>query len=87
MVLHWEFGRAYANVVSACRVRMAVLQRFVGATVCLSAALRARKQLGAPSLLRVESTVCFQRKRGLPASIKTQAGQVRVAILYKLGCG
>ena len=25
-----------------------------------------------PSLLRVGSTVCFQRKRGLSASIKTQ---------------
>ncbi|EFH26909.1 hypothetical protein CGSMWGv6420LIT_04308 [Gardnerella vaginalis 6420LIT] len=32
--------------------------------ICLSAALRARKQLIAPSLLKVESTVCFQRKRG-----------------------
>ncbi|EFH27472.1 hypothetical protein GVAMD_0113 [Gardnerella vaginalis AMD] len=41
----------------------------------------ARKQFGAPSLLRVESTVCFQRKRGLPASIKTQAGQVSVVVL------
>ncbi|RIY30636.1 hypothetical protein CJI48_02320 [Bifidobacteriaceae bacterium GH005] len=50
----------------------------MGATTCLSAALRARKQLGAPSLLRVESTVCFQRKRGLSSSIKTKAGQVRV---------
>ncbi|EPI40777.1 hypothetical protein HMPREF1584_01474 [Gardnerella vaginalis JCP8481A] len=39
-----------------------------------------RKQLGAPSLLRVESTVCFQRKRGLPSSIKTKAGQISVVV-------
>ena len=49
-----------------------------GATTCLSAAQHARKQLGAPSLLRVESTVCFQRKRGLPSSRLTKAGQVCV---------
>ena len=58
----------------------------VGATTCLSAALRARKQLGAPSLLRVESTVCFQRKRGLPSSIKTKAGQSRVVVHWEFGC-
>ena len=40
----------------------------------------ARKQLGAPNLLRVESTVCFQRKRGLPSSRLTKAGQIRVAV-------
>ncbi|MBF9308004.1 hypothetical protein GK677_01440 [Bifidobacteriaceae bacterium NR044] len=34
----------------------------VSATTCLSAAQRARRQLGALSLLRFESTVCFQRK-------------------------
>ena len=50
-------------------------------TTCLSAAQRARKQFGAPSLLRVESTVCFQRKRGLPSSIKTKAGQVSMVVL------
>ena len=46
----------------------------------------ARKQLGAPSLLRVESTVCFQRKRGLPSSIKTKAGQSRVVVHWDFGC-
>ena len=46
----------------------------------------ARKQFGAPSLLRVESTVCFQRKRGLPSSIKTKAGQVRVVVHWEFGC-
>ncbi|APW18431.1 hypothetical protein BVL65_02215 [Gardnerella swidsinskii] len=50
-------------------------------TTCLSAAQGARKQLGAPSLLRVESTVYFQRKRGLPSSIKTKAGQVSMVVL------
>ena len=39
-----------------------------GGTTCLSAAQCARKHLGAPSLLKVESTVCFQRKRGLTSS-------------------
>ena len=39
-----------------------------GGTTCLSAAQCARKHLGAPSLLKVESTVCFQRKRGLTLS-------------------
>ncbi|PNP90798.1 hypothetical protein BFS15_04370 [Gardnerella sp. DNF01162] len=53
----------------------------VAATTCLSAAQRARKQLGAPSLLRVESTVCFQRKRGLPSSRLTKAGQICVVML------
>ena len=33
-----------------------------------------QKQFGAPSLLRVESPVDFQRKRGLPESVKTKAG-------------
>ncbi|PKZ18705.1 hypothetical protein CYJ59_05555 [Gardnerella leopoldii] len=46
---------------------------FCGATACLSVALRARKQLGAPSLLKVESPVDFQRKRGLLESVKTKA--------------
>nr|PMC51482.1 hypothetical protein CJ211_05615 [Gardnerella vaginalis]PMC53458.1 hypothetical protein CJ210_00240 [Gardnerella vaginalis] len=55
-------------------------------TTCLSAALRARKQLGAPSLLRVESTVCFQRKRGLPSSVKTKAGQVRLVVHWEFCC-
>ncbi|RFT34302.1 hypothetical protein CG401_00295 [Bifidobacteriaceae bacterium NR019] len=41
----------------------------------------ARRQLGAPSLLRVESTVCFQRKRGLPSSRLTKAGQSCVVAL------
>ena len=50
-------------------------------TTCLSAAQGARKQLRAPSLLRVESTVYFQRKRGLPAALLTQAGQVSVVVL------
>ncbi|APW19098.1 hypothetical protein CJ213_05670 [Gardnerella swidsinskii] len=53
---------------------------FISATTCLSARFSARKQFGAPSLLRVESTVCFQRKRGLPSSIKTKAGQVCVVV-------
>ena len=53
------------------------------ATTCLSAAQRARKQLGAPSLLRVESTVCFQRKRGLPSSRLTKAGQAGVIVHWK----
>ena len=51
-----------------------LLRRCVSATTCLSAALCARKQLGAPSLLKVESPVDFQRKRGLPESVKTKAG-------------
>ena len=55
-----------------------------GATTCLSAAQRARKQLGAPSLLRVESTVCFQRKRGLPSSRLTKAGQVCMVVYWEL---
>ena len=54
----------------------------MSATTCLSAALRARKQLGAPSLLRVESTVCFQRKRGLSSSIKMKTGQVSVVVHF-----
>ena len=32
------------------------------------------------TLLKVESAVCFQRKRGLPSSRLTKAGQVRVAV-------
>ncbi|PNS43298.1 hypothetical protein BFS05_04485 [Gardnerella vaginalis] len=39
-----------------------------------------QKQLGAPSLLKVESTVRFQRKRGLPESVKTKAEQICVVI-------
>ncbi|RFT35315.1 hypothetical protein CG400_04345 [Bifidobacteriaceae bacterium NR017] len=52
----------------------------------MSAAQRARKQLGAPSLLRVESTVCFQRKRGLPSSRLTKAGQVCMVVYWEFGC-
>ncbi|RFT38559.1 hypothetical protein CG399_01665 [Bifidobacteriaceae bacterium NR015] len=36
--------------------------------------------LKVPSLLMVESTVCFQRKRGLPSSVETKAGQVCVVV-------
>ena len=46
----------------------------------------AKRQLGAPSLLRVESTVCFQRKRGLPSSIKTKAGQAGVVVDWEFCC-
>ena len=42
--------------------------------------------LKVPSLLKVESTVCFQRKRGLPSSIKTKAGQSRVVVHWDFGC-
>jgi len=41
----------------------------------------AKRQFGAPSLLKVESTVCFQCKRGLPSSVKTKAGQVSAVVL------
>ncbi|PMC42809.1 hypothetical protein CJ216_01500 [Gardnerella greenwoodii] len=58
----------------------------MSATTCFRAALRARKQFGAPSLLRVESAVCFQRKRGLPSSVKTKAGQVSVVIYWEFSC-
>ncbi|RFT39619.1 hypothetical protein CG398_03390 [Bifidobacteriaceae bacterium NR003] len=37
-------------------------------------------------MLRVESTVCFQRKRGLPSSIKTKAGKVSVVVHWEFCC-
>ncbi|RFT32955.1 hypothetical protein CG401_06275 [Bifidobacteriaceae bacterium NR019] len=37
-------------------------------------------------MLKVESTVCFQCKRGLPSSIKTKAGQVCVVVHCEFGC-
>ncbi|PMC55648.1 hypothetical protein CJ213_02720 [Gardnerella swidsinskii] len=56
-------------------------------TTCLSAAQGARKQLRAPSLLRVESTVYFQRKRGLPSSRLTKAEQTHMWAHWEFGCG
>ncbi|KXI17771.1 hypothetical protein HMPREF3230_00567 [Gardnerella vaginalis] len=36
-------------------------------------------------MLSVESTVCFQRKRGLPSSQLTKAGQICVGIHWEFG--
>ncbi|WP_421777851.1 hypothetical protein [Gardnerella sp. KA00747] len=37
-------------------------------------------------LAQVESTVCFQRKRGLPSSRLTKAGQISVVVHWEFGC-
>ncbi|EPI41424.1 hypothetical protein HMPREF1585_01100 [Gardnerella vaginalis JCP8481B] len=40
----------------------------------------ARESNSERELAQVESTVCFQRKRGLPSSRLTKAGQARVVV-------
>ena len=56
----------------------------VGGTFTKPEIIRISGFLKAPSLLKVESTVCFQRKRGLPSSRLTKAGQSRVVCVF--GC-
>ena len=56
-----------------------------------SSCIMREKSLRFAELAQVESTGCFQRKRGLPSSRLTKAGQSRVAIrsarAFWLFCG
>ena len=55
-------------------------REFCGRDDLLERSIARAKATRSVSLLRVENTGCFQRKRGLPSSRLTKAGQVSVAV-------